>query len=55
MDKILTLEDAASELKVTERYLMDKISDKKLTAHKVGKRIYILYSDLIEFIKTSAK
>lgn len=55
MDKILTLENAAIELQVTERYLSDKISEGKLIGRKVGKRIYILYSDLIEFIKTVGK
>lgn len=52
MDKILTLEDAAAELKMTERYLSDQIKAGKLAAKKVGKRIYVLYSDLIEFIKS---
>lgn len=55
VDRILTLEQAAKELLVTERYLTDKIKDGKLIGRKVGKRIYVLYSDLIEFIKTSAK
>lgn len=55
MDKILTLEDAAKELQVTERYLSDKISEGKLMGRKVGKRIYVLYSDLIEFIKAAGK
>ena len=55
MDKILTLENAAIELQVTERYLSDKISEGKLIGRKVGKRIYVLYSDLIEFIKVVGK
>jgi hypothetical protein len=55
VDKILTLENAAIELQVTERYLSDKISEGKLIGRKVGKRIYVLYSDLIEFIKVVGK
>ena len=51
MDKILTLTQAAAELEVSERYLTDQIKAGKLNGKKVGKRIYILYSDLIEFIK----
>lgn len=51
MDKILTKQQAAELLQVSDRFIADSIYDKKLRAYKVGKRIYVLYSDILEFIK----
>jgi excisionase family DNA binding protein len=51
MESILTLQQAAEALQTTDRYLSDNIKAGKLKAYKLGKRIYILNSELIEFIK----
>ena len=51
MDKILTKQQAAELLQTSDRFVADSIKDGKLKAYKVGKRIYILYSELLEFIK----
>lgn len=51
MDKILTLQQAAEALQTTDRYLSDNLKSGKLKGYKVGKRIYLLESELIEFIK----
>lgn len=51
MDKILTKQQAAELLQTSDRFVADSIKDGKLKAYKVGKRIYILYSEVLEFIK----
>lgn len=51
MDNILTLQAAAELLQTTDRYLSDNIKAGKLKAYKMGKRVYILQSELIEFLK----
>ena len=53
MDKILTKQQAAELLQVSDRFIADSIRDGHLKAYKVGKRIYILYSELLEFIKNN--
>ena len=51
MEDILTKQQAAELLQCSERLLAESIKDGKLKASKIGKRIVILKSDLIEFIK----
>lgn len=51
MESILTLQQAAELLQTTDRYLSDNIKAGKLKAYKMGKRIYILNSELIDFIR----
>lgn len=51
MESILTLQQAADILQTTDRYLSDNIKAGKLKAYKMGKRIYILNSELIDFIR----
>ena len=51
MENILTLQHAAELLQTTDRYLSDNIKAGKLKAYKMGKRIYILNSELIDFIR----
>ena len=51
MENILTLQQAAELLQTTDRYLSDNIKAGKLKAYKMGKRIYILNSELIDFIR----
>ena len=47
-----TIEQAAQRVGFGERYLMDAINDKSLKAYKTGKKLFILHSDLIEFVKS---
>lgn len=54
LEEVYTVEDIAEKLKLSDRYVRDKISDKGLKAYKRGKRFYILHSDLIEFIKSGS-
>ena len=51
-EEIYTITFAAKLLECSERYLRDAISKKKLKGYKKGKRLYILKSDLIEWIKS---
>ncbi len=51
MEKILTKQQAAEVLQTNERFIANSIKGGHLKAYKVGKRIYILHSELIEFIK----
>ena len=51
MDNILTLQAAAELLQTTDRLLSDNIKAGSLKAYKMGKRIYILESELIAFIR----
>lgn len=51
MDKILTVGQAAEMLETTERYLSDKYKTGELKAYKVGKRVYLLHSELVAFVK----
>lgn len=51
MEDILTKQQAAELLQCSERLLAESIKEGKLKASKIGKRIVILKSDLIEFIK----
>lgn len=52
MDKILTLQQAAEMLQTTDRFVSELMKDGQLKGHKVGKRLYILESELIEFVKS---
>jgi len=47
----MTLQQASELLQTTDRYLSDNIKSGKLKAYKLGKRIYLLESELIDFIK----
>jgi hypothetical protein len=51
MDNILTLQGAADMLQTTDRFLSDNIKASSLKAYKLGKRVYILQSELIDFVK----
>jgi excisionase family DNA binding protein len=51
MEQILTLQQASEALSTTDRYLSDSIKAGKLKAYKVGKRIYLLQSELVDFVK----
>ena len=51
MESILTLQQAADILQTTDRYLSDNIKAGKLKAYKLGKRIYIIHTELIGFIR----
>ena len=48
---ILTIEEVATKLQVSERYVRDNIGNKELKAYKRGKRVYVLFTDLVEWIK----
>lgn len=48
---ILTLQGAADMLQTTDRFLSDNIKAGSLKAYKLGKRVYILQSELIAFVK----
>lgn len=50
-DDLYTIEQAAEKLQVSERYVRDKISEGKIKGYKQGKRIYVLHTDLIKYIK----
>jgi excisionase family DNA binding protein len=50
MESIMTLQQAAELLQTTDRYLSDNIKAGKLKAYKMGKRIYIINTELIGFI-----
>ena len=47
----MTLQQAAELLQTTDRYLSDNIKAGKLKAYKMGKRIYIINTELIGFIR----
>jgi excisionase family DNA binding protein len=51
MEDILTKQQAAELLQCSERLLAESIKEGKLKASKIGKRIVILKSDLVDFIK----
>ena len=51
-ERILTVEDVSELLKVSERSIRDAINSKELIAHKRFGRWYLIYSDVLEFIKT---
>jgi len=51
MESIMTLQQAAEILQTTDRYLSDNIKAGKLRAYKMGKRIYIINTELIGFIR----
>lgn len=51
MNKIYTLKQAADMLETTERYLSDNYKAGKLKAYKMGKRVYLLHNDLVDFIQ----
>lgn len=51
MENILTLQQAAKLLQTTDRYLSDNIKAGNLKAYKMGKRIYIINTELIGFIR----
>ena len=51
MESIMTLQQAAELLQTTDRYLSDNIKVGKLRAYKMGKRIYIINTELIGFIR----
>lgn len=51
-DDFFTVEAVAEKLKVSERYVNACIREGKLKAYKQGKRHYIFFSDLVNFIKT---
>ena len=51
MDDFYTLEQAAEKLGVNIRYASEQVQAGNLKATKIGKRIYVLHSDLIDFIK----
>lgn len=48
---ILTIEEVAAKLQVSERYVRDNVNNKELKAYKRGKRVYVLFTDLVEWIK----
>jgi Helix-turn-helix domain len=48
-----TLEVVAEKLGVTVRYLSDKIGDGSLKASKIGKRLYVLHSSVVDLIKAN--
>lgn len=50
-EQIYTIDQVADKLKVSERYIRDNINRKELKAFKRGKRMYILHSDLVEWIR----
>lgn len=50
-NEILTVEQVVEKLKCSERYVRDAISDGEMRAYKRGHRYYILYEDLVAFIK----
>lgn len=47
-----TLEQLSERLGTTTRHLQTLISNNKLKAAKVGKRLIVLNSDVIEFLKS---
>jgi excisionase family DNA binding protein len=51
MEDILTKQQAAKLLDCSERLIAESIKEGKLKASKIGKRIIILKSDLVDFIK----
>lgn len=51
MENILTLQQAAELLQTTNRYLSDNIKAGNLKAYKMGKRIYIINTELVGFIR----
>ena len=48
---ILTIEEVAAKLQVSERYVRDNVNNKELKAYKRGKRVYVLFTDLVDWIK----
>lgn len=50
MAKVLTPDEAAALLKVTERTLLQWLRDGKLPARKIGRRWYISEEALVAFI-----
>ncbi len=51
MAELLTVKEVAKELKVSERWITQQITESKLPAVKFGKTYRIYRSDLDEFIK----
>lgn len=51
MKEIMTVEEVAEVLKVTERTVRTAISEGKLKAHKQFGKWYVLASDLVAFIQ----
>ena len=54
-DQIYTIDELALKLKVSERFIRDNISNKKLKAYKRGKRKFILHSDLVKWIRSGSE
>lgn len=52
VDNFYTIEEAADKLKVSERTIRDAVNSGELKAYRKGKRVYILQSDIVEFIKS---
>jgi excisionase family DNA binding protein len=48
-----TLEQLAERLGTTTRHLQNKIGEGKLKASKIGKRLIVTNSDVLDFIKAS--
>lgn len=52
IDEILTIETASAKMNVSTKYLRDCIRNGELKATIRSNKFFILYSDLIEFVRT---
>jgi excisionase family DNA binding protein len=52
MKEIMTVEEVAEYLKVTDRTVRTAINEGKLKAHKQFGKWYVLSADLVAFIQT---
>ena len=51
-ERILTAEDVAALLQVSERSIRDALNDGKLKGYKKFSRWYVFYQDVIDFLKS---
>lgn len=52
IDNFYSIEETAEKLKVSERTIRDAVNGGELKAYRKGKRVYVLQSDIVEFIKS---
>jgi excisionase family DNA binding protein len=51
MEDFYTTEQLAEKMGTTERYIADLCRAGKMKSYKIGKKIYVIHSELMEFIR----
>ena len=53
MEEILTIEQAAARINMSERYVRRLVAERRIPFHKLGRCVRIAASDLTEFVNAS--